>query len=184
MIDISRRNFLVAGGAILTSACAGGTDRNASVLINQKIEIAIDEMETKYPFTKSIMERSTGLLVIPEVREASLIVGGMYGEGALLIDQIPVDYYSFAAGSVGFKIGVQSVNHFLFFLDDGSLRRFRGRDGWAVGADLEFTVIDKSNSLAVSSETHRRGVYSLSVTKTGVLFGTAIEGGKFSRIAR
>ena len=184
MTDISRRNVFVAAGAILTSACAGGTDRNASVLINQKVEIAIQEMTTKYPFTTSLLERSAGLLVIPEAREASLFVGGVYGEGALLIDQIPVDYYSFIAGSVGLKFGVHSISHYLFFLDDGSLRRFRGRDGWAVGADLEFTIIDKSDSFAVSSETHRRGVYSLSITKTGVLFGAALEGGKFSRIAR
>ncbi len=184
MTIINRRNLIAASGALLTSACSGGTDRNASVLINQEVDIAIAEMNAKFPFTRSIMERSSALLVIPNAREASLIVGGAYGEGALLIDGIAVDYYSFVAGSIGLKLGVQSISHFLFFLDDGSLRRFRGRDGWTVGADLEFTIIDTSNNFAISSETHRRGVYSLSMTGTGLLFGTALEGGKFSRVAR
>src|SRR4030042_2236426 len=54
---------------------------------------------------KKFLNAAKGVLVIPNIVKAGLGVGGEYGEGALRIGGNTVEYYSLAAGSVGFQIG-------------------------------------------------------------------------------
>lgn len=184
MINVTRRQFVVAVGALSTSACTGGIDRDQGAVIDENVAAAIESMASELPFTRELINKSSGILVIPGIHDASFLFGGAYGEGALLVDLVPVSYYSYTTGSFGLKLGYQSVTKVFFFLDAESLRRFRGQDGWTLGANLEYAIIDTTDTFDINSVAHRKSVYSLTVTQSGFLLGASVEGGKFSRIVR
>ena len=96
--------------------------------------MAMDQLFKQVPGAQDLYNRSNGVLIMPEVTKAGLIVGGAYGEGALLINGNTVGYYSVAAASIGFQIGVQQTKHALFFLTQAALEKFRRADGWELGA--------------------------------------------------
>jgi lipid-binding SYLF domain-containing protein len=53
-----------------------------------------------------------------------------------------VEYYSIAAGSVGFQIGAQKANLILVFKQDGALNKFQKSAGWKAGVDGSVAFID------------------------------------------
>ncbi len=184
MTEWTRRGLIVATGAMITGACSGGTNSGMNAQIDQDVGDAIQKMTHDLPYTQQLADRSAGMLVIPGIRKAGFVIGASYGEGALMIGDTPVDYYSVLAGSVGYQAGYQKITQVLFFLDEESLRGFRSRNGWTLGADLEFTVIDTANNFGVETITHQTGIHALTVDQSGVLLGASLEGAKYSRVIR
>ena len=76
-----------------------------------------------------------GVLVMPGVAKAGLIVGGEYGEGALRVGGKTVSYYNLASGSVGLQIGGEAKDFVILFMTDEALKQFQNRKGWEVGLD-------------------------------------------------
>ncbi|MEL6794609.1 MAG: YSC84-related protein, partial [Pseudomonadota bacterium] len=111
-------------------------------------------------------------------------VGGSYGEGALRIGGVTDGYYSVAAASVGYQIGVQTTSHALFFMTEEALNGFRNSSGWELGADAEFTVPGDGISVNLDSTTARNPVIAVIFAQDGLLAGASLEGAKYTRIAR
>lgn len=184
MANWTRRGFIATAGASLTTACAGGTESRKRFKIDANVEAAIRQMENELPFTTSLLNASSGMLVMPKITKGGLIFGGSYGEGSLLVGEAPVDYYSIVAGSWGLQIGVQQIAQILFFMDEHSLSKFRAKPGWTLGADLEYTLIDNANAAGLDSNTIRDGVYSVVFGQAGLLVGVSLEGSKYTRVIR
>ena len=72
-----------------------------------------------------VIKEAEGLLVFPAVFKAGLGFGGEYGEGALRINGKTVDYYSTAAASIGFQLGVQKKTIIIAFMEKRALENFR-----------------------------------------------------------
>ena len=84
-------------------------------------------------------------------------LGTSYGEGSLLIGQAPVEYYSIASVSIGLQFGIQRYSSAMFFTSERSLARvFARQDGWTVGADLGYTLIDQGDVIDIDSNTYHR----------------------------
>ena len=107
---------------------------------------------------------------------------GGYGRGALLVNNVTVDYYSVVKGSGGLQIGVQQFAHVLFFMTEDALAGFRQSAGWAAGADLEYVVSDSGNSVAADSTTVLSPVLAAVFARAGLRFGATLEGSKYTRI--
>ncbi|MBE9477577.1 MAG: twin-arginine translocation pathway signal [Proteobacteria bacterium] len=184
MTNWTRRGFIVTAGASLTSACSGGTESNARFKIDSSVEAALRQMQAEVPFTTSLVDNAAGMLVMPKITKGSFIFGGSYGEGSLLVGNAPVDYYNTVAGSWGLQAGVSQVAQVLFFMDQNALQKFRSKSGWTLGADLEYTLIDKADSASMDTNTVRNGVYSVVFDQSGVLVGISLEGSKYNRVIR
>ncbi len=184
MTGWSRRAFMASAAAGGLSACAGGTRSNARFKIDDNVANAVQQMQSELPFTRNLLDNAAGVLVIPTVTKAGLIVGGSYGEGALLIGEAPVDYYSVAAASYGLQAGGQQYSSALFFMDSEHLQKFRSRPGWTLGADVEFTVLDDAKAAGVDNNTIDEAVYAVVFNQAGILIGLSIEGSKYTRIVR
>jgi len=184
MQNWTRRGFMATAGASLTTACAGGTESRARFKIDANVDAALRQMEAEIPFTSTLRSQSAGMLVMPKITKGGLVFGGSYGEGSLLVGEAPVDYYSIVAGSWGLQIGVQQIAQVLFFTDQNSLQKFRSKQGWTLGADLEYTLVDKADAAGLDTNTARDGVYGVVFGQAGLLVGLSLEGSKYNRIVR
>jgi len=150
--------------------------------IDVRVEEAVNYMYQEYPSARSLATKASGILVMPLISEAGLGIGGAFGRGALLVDGETVDYYALSRASVGFQLGAQQYSHALFFLTQEALDDFRAADGWALGGDLEYTIIDEAGVLAAETTTSLSSVVALVFAQAGLRFGASIEGAKYTRI--
>ena len=181
----TRRGFILSAGAGMTAACSGGTKNRARDRIDNNVASAVRDMKILHPFTVDLSNNAAGMLVMPKIRKAGFGLGGSYGEGSLLIGGAPVDYYNLIAASFGFQAGAQQFSSVLFFMDSNHLREFRERDGWTLGADLEFTLLDSAAGAAgIDNNTYPDAVYAIVFNQGGLMVGASLEGAKYSRIVR
>jgi len=182
--NFSRRAFAFGAMASATTvaACGNGVGGRGSTLIDARVQATLDEMYRNYPNTVTLAEKSTGMLVMPLVTEAGFGFGGAYGRGALLLGNTTVDYYSVTKASGGLQIGAQQYAHVLFFITEQALTDFRRSPGWAAGADLEYVISDKGDSLAADTTTVLSPVLAAVFGRAGLRIGATLEGSKYTRI--
>ncbi len=181
----TRRQFIAASSASLigvtTAFPAAAASRRK---IDRRIDTAISDLENTSAALANLLDTSAGCLLMPRVRRAGLGFGAAYGEGALLIGRAPVEYYSVAAASFGFQIGIQQYASALFFTSEHSLAKFRRRDGWTIGADIEYTAWDQGDAADIDTNTSSDEVYGVVFSQEGLHIGATLEGSKYSRITR
>lgn len=181
---MSRRVFtlgaMASTGAL--AACGNGVGSRGSVTIDARVRATLDEMYRSYPNTRQLAQNADGMLVMPLVTEAGFGLGGAYGRGALLVNDVTVDYYSVVKGSGGLQIGAQQFAHVLFFMTNEALTDFRRSPGWAAGADLEYVISDKGDSVAADTTTTLSPVLAAVFARAGLRLGATLEGTKYTRI--
>ncbi|WP_297772439.1 YSC84-related protein [uncultured Roseovarius sp.] len=184
MTHISRRTFTLGlmAGTPLLAACGNGVGSPGAARIDARVDATLSHMYANYPNTRTLAEKSTGILVMPVVTEASFMVGGGFGRGALRINDVTVDYYSATKGSVGLQIGAQQFAHVLFFMTEDALERFRRSSGWAAGADIEYVFNDRGENLRAETTTSTSPVVAVIFGQAGLLAGVSLEGMKYNRI--
>ena len=182
--NFSRRAFALGALATTTAvaACGNGVGGHGAATIDARVQATLTEMYRNYPNTIDLANKSNGMLVMPLVTEAGLGFGGAYGRGALLVGNTSVDYYSVTKASGGLQIGAQQYAHVLFFMTDQSLNDFRRSRGWAAGADLEYVVNSRGDSLAADTTTILSPVLAAVFGRAGLRLGATLEGTKYSRI--
>lgn len=172
----------VAGLAVL-AGCGNGIGSRGGETIDGRVDSTLNFMYDKYPGTRDLAEKSSGILVMPVVTEAGFIgLGGGFGRGALRVGDVTVDYYSAARGSVGFQLGAQQFAHVLFFMTEEALTNFRRSSGFALGADVEYALSDNGENIRADTVTSRDPVVAVIFGQAGLFAGATLEGTKYTRI--
>lgn len=186
MIRTSRRLFVSGGVAAmaLLAGCGNGTRSARGDVIDARVRNARAFMDSNIRGASELEAKSVGMLVMPLVTEAGFGIGAAYGEGALIIDNVTVDYYSSTQASIGLQIGAQQFAHTLFFMTPEALADFRGADGWAVGADVKYAVPDRGGNISAESTTSLAPVIALVYGQSGLIAGASLKGLKYTRIIR
>lgn len=181
---ISRRVFTVGAlaGVGVTAACGNGVGSQGAAKIDARVDTTLQEMYSTYPNTRSLADKSNGMLIMPLITEAGFGFGGAYGRGALRINEITVDYYSVAEVSGGLQVGAQQYAHVLFFMTDDSLTSFRRSPGWAVGGDVEYVISDQGDGATASTTTSLSPVIAAVFGRAGLRLGATLQGNKYTRI--
>ncbi len=172
---------LMASAGVL-SACGNGVGGRGAATIDARVDATLSEMYRLYPNTLTLAQKSNGMLVMPLVTEAGLGIGGAYGRGALRVGDVTVDYYSVIKGSGGLQIGAQQYAHVLFFMTETALEDFRRSPGWVAGADLEYVVSDRGDSLNADTTTVLSPVLAAVFGRAGLRVGATLQGSKYTRI--
>jgi lipid-binding SYLF domain-containing protein len=133
---------------------------------------------------KEFLNAAKGVLVIPNIVKAGLGIGGEYGEGALRVGGNTVEYYSLAAGSVGFQIGAQKTNLILVFMQDEALKNFRKSSGWKAGVDGSVAFIDVGKGKSVDTVNIKEPIVAFMFGQKGLMANATIEGAKFTKLVR
>jgi lipid-binding SYLF domain-containing protein len=184
MTPWTRRGFIAAGGASLAACTSQPNTMSGGQRIDRAVADALNELYATVPGAQELRAASVGVLVIPDIIRAGFFAGGAYGEGALLIGDATVDYYSVSTVSIGFTFGAQGFNQALFFLNEQALQDFRTADGWelALGAAV---VVDQDGAAAGLDTTRfNRPIVEVVFGQRGLIADASLAGAKYSRIIR
>lgn len=132
----------------------------------------------------ALIEKAEGVLVFPSVIKAGFVVGGEYGEGALMVKGKTAGYYSVASASVGLQAGAQERAELILFMEPHEFEKFKNADGWSVGVDGSVAVVEAGAGKGLSTETVKNPVIAVVMVGRGLMANVSLEGSKISKIDR
>ena len=150
--------------------------------INAGVNAATNRFKKQVKGANEYLKVAKGVLVMPNVTKAGFIVGGQYGQGALKVGGKTADYYSLAAGSVGWQIGAEKSDMIIIFVTEEALKKFRNSDGWEAGADAEVTMIAAGVDLPISTLVSQHPIMGFVIDQKGLMAGVSVKGAKFTKI--
>lgn len=173
------------GGCSTTTTAPSNADggRAARRDIDTSVDLALAKLYDNVHDARDLASRAHAVLVFPSVVQAGFVVGGEYGRGALKIGTATQDYYSIAAGSVGWQIGAQSKAVILMFMSQDAYQRFRNSTGWEVGADATVALAHVGANGQIDTSLINKPVIGFVMTNTGLMAGVSLQGAKISHIA-
>ena len=150
--------------------------------INASVDETMKRFKSHVKGANEYLKVAKGVLVMPNIAKAGFIVGGQYGQGAMKIGGKTVDYYSLAAGSVGWQIGAEKYDMVSIFVTEEVLKKFRTSEGWEAGADAEVTMIAAGADVPVSTMVSQHPIMGFIIDQKGLMAGVSIKGAKFTKI--
>ncbi len=151
---------------------------------NEKIAASakvLDEFGAiKENIPRKLLQISQGIIVIPKLINAGLVVGGKRGKGIAMIKlndstwSNPL-FVTITGGSIGFQVGVQSIDLILVVKTRSTLEQI-GKGDFTLGGEASATVgpIGR-NSSATTDTKFEAEIYSYSKSK-GLFAGISING--------
>jgi lipid-binding SYLF domain-containing protein len=152
--------------------------------INHDAALALKSLYAKTPAAKILGQKAKAILVFPGIVKGGFIVGGQYGEGALIRDGKVVAYYNTVAGSYGLQAGIQKYGYALFFMTESMLQYLNKSDGWELGLTPNIVVVDVGAAGGVSTTTAQSDAYAFFFDQTGLMAGLGLQGTKITRIEK
>ena len=186
MSSLTRRAALarIGGAATCAALAVAPAQAEQREVIDTRVRLAMEELRATVPGAAELLDQSRGVLIMPNIVKGGLILGGAYGEGALLVGGETVGYYALAAASLGFQLGVQSTKQALIFMTDAALEKFRTSQGWQAGVDAEVTVPGDGLSAQLKTASREAPVIAIVFGQDGLMAGASVEGAKYSPIVR
>jgi lipid-binding SYLF domain-containing protein len=191
--NMYKRKFLATlGFAALLAACStsntSGGDNPAAkrASIDANVTGAMTKLYAQDPGAHQLVAKAKAILVFPSIVSAGFVVGGSYGQGALLVNTstgpYTAGYYSTAAGSVGLLAGAESKAVYFLFMTDDSLSKFRNSNGWTAGADASVSLIKVGANAGVDTTTAQQPVIGYVLTNGGLMANLSIDGTKVAKL--
>ena len=154
--------------------------------IDRDAKRALKKLLKNNKMAQDLSEKAKGILVFPHIYKGGLIIGGQYGEGALLKNGTTVGYYNSVAASYGLQAGGQKFGYAMFFMTDAALAYLDKSDGWEIGVGPTIVIVDKKTAAAYgkvnSSSTLQSDIYGFVFSQKGLMAGLGIQGSKITRI--
>jgi lipid-binding SYLF domain-containing protein len=136
------------------------------------------------PAAKALAEKAVGILVFPGIVKGDFIVGGQYGEGALIKDGNTIAFYNSIAASYGLQAGLQKFGYALFFMTDSALKWIDKSDGWEIGVGPSIVVVDVGAAASMTSTTLQSDIYAFFFGQKGLMAGIGLQGTKITRLEK
>ena len=110
------------------------------------------------------------------------MVGGQYGEGALIKGGKTVAYYSTAGASYGLQAGAQTYGYAMFFMNDKALAQLGKAEGFEVGVGPSVVVVDEGMAKSTTTTTMHDDIYAFIFGQKGLMAGLGLQGNKITKI--
>ena len=181
---------LAAGAVALTGCTTTGIHDNPNASVQRaslqaQVNEALSRLYRAAPGSESLVAKSAGTLVFPQVVGGSLIVGVEHGRGLLYVAGNPQPQeYVINAGSLGLQAGGQAKAVIYVFNTQQALQQFHLSNGWTVGIDATAAIGHLSANGMVDSRTSEQPVTSFVLTNVGLEAGVSVQGAKVSRVGR
>ncbi|MEI6258835.1 MAG: twin-arginine translocation pathway signal protein [Deltaproteobacteria bacterium] len=183
MRNMIRLSLVVLMMTVFTATCstlsamAGDTAK-----LDRAVDKALKKLYASSPAAKELSKVAKGVLVFPSILKVGFLVGGQYGEGALLIEGKTVGYYNSVAGSYGLQAGAQKFGYALFLMDTASLEYLNKSNGWEIGVGPSIVFVDEGKARTLSTSTAQEGIYAFTFGQKGLMAGLGIQGSKITKI--
>jgi lipid-binding SYLF domain-containing protein len=172
---------LIVGIFLAAVHPAAKADTAGLVKIDDSVEVL--EQMMKIPekgIPPALLNNSGGIAIIPGVIKAGFILGGRYGRGVLVMRNKdgrwsnPV-FISITGGSIGWQIGVESIDIVLVFKSNRSIRGIM-RGKFTLGADASIAAGPVGRQASAGTDVMLKSeIYSYSRSR-GLFAGLALEG--------
>ena len=145
---------------------------------------ALENLYAKSESAKAISEKAAAVLVFPGIVKGGFIVGGQYGEGALIRSGKTVGFYNTIAASYGLQAGLQKFGYALFFMTEDALKWIDKSDGWEIGVGPTIVVVDMGAAGSLTSTTAQSDIYAFFFDQKGLMGGLGLQGTKITKLAK
>jgi lipid-binding SYLF domain-containing protein len=150
--------------------------------ISSDAHAALGKLVARVPAAKALSGKAVAILVFPSITKAGLMIGGQYGEGALIKGGKTVGYYSTGGASYGLQAGAQKYGYALFFMKESALASLNRAQGFEVGVGPSVVVVDEGMGKSSTTNTMNDDVYAFIFSQKGLMAGLGVQGNKISRI--
>ena len=130
---------------------------------------------------RELAKSAKAVLVFPGMAKAGLIIGGQYGEGALIREGKTIGYYNSVSVSYGLQAGAQKFGYALFLMTEDAISYLDRSDGWELGTGPTIVVMDKGAATGLSTTTGKSDVYAFFFDQKGLMAGIGLQGTKISK---
>jgi len=166
----------------LTVILSTGLSAKAMNEIDAAIENSLNRFTEEIQGGDTYLDGARGVLVIPRMWKAGVLIGFEFGEGALIVDGIKVQYYKALTTSLGIQVGIGSKDLIILFYDDTAMDNFLYSSGWEVGVDGAVALFTIGAAGAADTITIKDPIIGFVFGQKGLLAGVSIEGTKFTKI--
>jgi lipid-binding SYLF domain-containing protein len=170
--------------AVVVAGVGSAARADTAKEIDAGVKAARETCFRQVPGCRAAAAKASGMLVFPEITEAGLILGGSYGEGALVIGARTIAYYSSSSASIGLQIGAEKHARIIMFMTQQALDDFRHSSGWEAGADANVTLIDEGSSRDIDTLIDKEPVVAFAFGHRGLMGDLSVEGSKIGKIER
>jgi len=152
-----------------------------SAAIDRAVKNAMSELFKNSATAKKLAPLAKGILIFPNVIKAGIVVGGQFGEGALIKKDITVGYYTTVAASYGLQLGAQAFGYAMFFMTDEALEYLDKSTGWEVGVGPNVVVINEAVARSLTTSTAQDSIYAFFFNQKGLMAGLGLQGSKITK---
>ena len=149
--------------------------------IDAAIDSALERFTNEIQGGATYLTGARGVLVIPKMIKAGVILGMEFGEGALIVDEIKIQYYRAFTTSLGIQFGVGLKDLVILFFDDAAMDEFLYSSGWEVGVDGSVALFTMGAGGSADTITSKDPIVGFVFGHKGLIAGVSLEGTKFSK---
>lgn len=150
--------------------------------IDAAIDSALVRFSEEIQGAQGYLDGARGILVIPRMIKAGVVLGMEYGEGALIVDDIKVQYYRAFSTSLGIQIGVGAKDLIILFFDDEAMDNFLYSSGWQAGVDGAVALWNMGAGGSIDTTESQDPIVGFVFGHKGLIAGVSLEGTKFTKI--
>jgi lipid-binding SYLF domain-containing protein len=169
---------------LLVLGCSGAAWSASKVEIDARVKTSIEALYEVEPAARELAGKAAGMLIFPRVYKLGAGLGGEYGEGVLMVDRQPVQYYRITSASFGFQLGGQTKTEVLMFMTQEALQRFRDSDGWEAGVDGSVAIVQFGVGKEIDTHSATDPIIGFVFGNKGLMYDLSLEGSKFWRIQK
>ena len=174
--------FLLTLFLLLSLNFSQTTSARNSNEIDASIESALDRFSEEVQGSQGYLDGARGILVIPRMIKAGVVLGMEYGEGALIVDDIKVQYYRAFSTSLGIQLGVGAKDLVILFFDDEAMDDFLYSSGWQAGVDGAVALWTMGAGGSIDTTESQDPIVGFVFGHKGIIAGVSFEGTKFTKI--
>ena len=152
--------------------------------INRDAKSVLEKLYAKSAVARTLGEKAKGVLVFPGITKGGFMVGGQFGEGALLKGGQVAGYYNTVQLSYGFQAGIQKYGYALFLMTDSAMNWIDKSDGWEVGVGPSIVVMDTGAATSATTTTVQSEIYAFFFDQKGLMGGIGLQGTKITKIKK
>ena len=152
--------------------------------IDRGVRSALQKLYAESASAKAMGQKAKAILVFPAIVKGGFVVGGQYGEGALLMKGKVAGYYSTIQASYGLQAGLQKYGYAMFLMNDSALNWLNKTNGWEVGTGPSIVIVDAGKATSMSTTTLHSEIYAFFFSQKGLMGGLGLQGTKITRITK
>lgn len=173
-------------------------------VLDAQIDEALKTFEKEIAGGSAFLAKSKGYLVFPEVVKAGFVIGGEYGEGALIENNTSSEnntsnenntsseestamekvYYSMTSASIGFQAGAQKTTYVIVFTSDQMLNNFKASNGIEGSVDGSVAIAKWGEGKDISSLSFEKPIIMFAFSQKGLMYNLNVKGTKFQKIVK